>query len=238
MSDPLARLWSRLTRAAVLAGAAYLGGAGYIHYVTNVAFTDRVREHYPHSVSTILREDLGALAVLVVMTALVGSFFSERYRLGGLGKPREIWAQLGWKIGLLGLLMSLISYLGFGLAISNLVPGYYPTELRWACVVVLKGVFFDEVVARYGMMTIAQGVVRRTWIANGVQAVFFTSLVFKSLPFYGLDVGFTPYFVAGLMTGLGSHLVFGWFYARHGLLSAMALHFVVDLRFIAHALFY
>lgn len=230
--------WTALSRAAVLAGAAFLGAAGYVYYLTVVAFPDRVRERFVTvSREDLLRMDMTMIALLVVVAALVGSLFSERYRLAGLGRLEQLRAALP-VIAVAGPFMALVSYLVFGRAIAELVPGYYPVEVIWALALVAKGVLFDEVVARYGMMTIFAGVAPRAWMANLLQATFFTALVFKSLGFYGLDVAWNAYFVLSLSASFFSHLVFGWLYSTRGLLAAMALHLVVDLRFLVHALIY
>lgn len=230
--------WAALSRAAVLAGAAFLGAAAYVYYLTVVAFPDRVRERFGAvSREQLLRMDLTMIALLVVVAALVGSFFSKRYRLAGIGSLDQLQRALP-VIGIAGPAMGAVSYLVFGRAIAELVPGYYPTEVVWAVAVIAKGVLFDEVVARYGMMTIFAGVAPRPWIANVLQAIFFTAMVFKSLGFYGLNVDWNAYFVLSLCASFFSHLVFGWLYSKRGLSAAMGLHLVVDLRFLIHALVY
>ncbi len=236
MGERFPELWRALSRAAVLAGAAFLGAAGYVYYLTIVAFPDRIDRRFgAASREQILRVDMAMIALLVVVAALVGSIFAKRYRLAGLGTFADLRRSL-LLVLTAGPALSIFSYLAYGLAIVDVVPGYYPRQVIWALAVVAKGVLFDEVVARYGMMTIFAGVTPKLWLANLLQATFFTAMVFKSLSFYGLAVVWNAYFLSSLATAFGSHLIYGGLYAKRGLYAAMALHLVVDLRFVAHAL--
>lgn len=222
-----------LWRGGLLAGAAWLSVVPYA-YRSAYTFSEALERSVRLSPGEVLRADLLSLGALVVLAALVGSGFSRRYQLGGLGP----WPfEAGWwrHVGVLAPLFALVSYVSFGRVMAQRLPGTFPSEVPWALAYAVKGAVFDEVVARYGLMTIAAGVVRPAW-ANVLQALFFTATIWKGLGLFGVKVGFEPYFVASVVSTFGLHLYLGWLYHRRGLGTAMAAHLVYDLRFLLHAL--
>ena len=123
---------------------------------------------------------------------------------------------------------------------------------RLATTRAIKGAVFDEVVARFGVMTICCGILgvrrrsvssafdgrspmgRRIWIANGIQAIFFTGLGWTSLHFFGVSPSLQYWFIASLVASFGIHLLLGTIYARYGLIAAMLFHLGLGLKFIVH----
>src|SRR5687768_13512254 len=78
--------WLRLRTAGIVAGCAFLSAVPHLHYLTVIAFPERVRAQFSGlTTGEVLRLDLISIATLCVLASLVGSFFSERYELGGLG---------------------------------------------------------------------------------------------------------------------------------------------------------
>ncbi|MBK6685045.1 MAG: CPBP family intramembrane metalloprotease [Deltaproteobacteria bacterium] len=221
-----------LRRAGLLAGLAMIAVVPYA-YRSAYTFADAVRRTARLSPEEVLRADLISLATLIVLAALVGSAFSERYRLGGLGR----WPTLGtMRLHLvLAPVVGVVSYLAFGRVLATRLPGTFPEDLGWALAYAVKGAIFDEVVARYGLMTIFAGLTRPA-VANLLQATFFTATIWKGLGFFGVDASYDAYFLLSVVSSFGLHLYLGSVYARHGLLPAMVLHFLYDLRFLLHAL--
>ncbi len=226
-----------LRRAGLVAGAAYLVQAPYLVYLTRVAYPEALERRFPSmSTEDLLAAELVRIAVTVVLAALVGAFFSERNGLPGLGTRAGVRAAWPW-IGGAGAL-ALISHGLVGSQVAAQLPGQYPGELHWAVVALAKGAVFDEVIARYGMMTIVMGVVRRAHLANLLTAIFFAGVGARALFFEGSGAGpgLDALTLASLATSLLVNLAAGHLYAKHGLYAAMALHAAVGLRFVAHAL--
>lgn len=230
-------IWFQLRRAALVAGAAFASAAPHVYYVSRVAFGDRLMASTRGlSGEDLIRADLSAMAVVCVIAALAGSLFARRYRLPGLGQVADLWRGR-WVILGAGPIVMLVSYLAFGRAIAEAVPGYFPSSPSWALALTINGAVFDEVVERYGMMTICAGFSRHLAMANLIQATFFTLVVgMKTMSFFGLHAGWTFAFVAGIVAAFGRHLLQGLVYARFGLLTAMALHWIIDLQMLLHAL--
>ena len=228
-------VYPALRTTALVAAVALLGVAPYVYYLTSVAFADRLRERFTEAgLAQLIRAELGSIGFVVLIASLVGSVFAKRYGLAGLGDWRSLH-RARWLIVGLAPALSLATYLLFGRAIAERVPGYYPEALHWSAAKVLKGALFDEVVARFGMMTILCGVVRRIWLANLLQALFFTGLAVLGLSFYAVEPAASAYFLASIAASVGIHLYLGWAFARYGLLVAMAFHLAYGLKFIVHA---
>ena len=226
-------IWRRLSYAAAIAALAFAAAVPYIVYLTRVAFPERVREHFVGlDPDEVLRADLGAIFVLVAIASIVGSLFAERYRLRGIGGLDDLRAAR-WLLAAAPVLL-LVSYFAFGRVMAERIPGTFPATLGWAFVATAKNAVFDEVVARFGMMTIVAGLAPRTWQANVLQAVFFTALVFKGLGFFGLAASWDVPFVASLVMTFAMHLYFCHLYARYGLLAAVVAHAIVDLEYPLH----
>lgn len=221
-----------LRRAGLLAGVAMLAVVPYA-YRSAHTFADTIVRNTRLSPEEVLRVDLIRLATLIVLSALVGSAFSERYRLGGLGRWPDVVAL---RLHLAAVpALGVVSYLAFGRVMAARLPGTFPDEPAWALAYALKGAAFDEVVARYGLMTVFAGLARPA-IANLLQALFFTATIWKGLGFFGVEASYDGYFLLSVGSAFGLHLYLGAMYARHGLIPTMVLHFSYDLRFLLHAL--
>ncbi|MBI4699936.1 MAG: hypothetical protein HY744_02015 [Deltaproteobacteria bacterium] len=229
-------IWTRLSTAAVLAALALLSVAPHVYYLTQVAFAAAVQESFgPLGTGRVVRADLLALGTVVLMCSLMGALFAERYGLAGLG-DRASLRRGWWLFALAAPAIGIASYLLFGRELAERVPGFYPGSLPWAGLRAVKGALFDEVVARFGMMTILCGVVRRPWAANVLQAAFFTVLGLIGLPFFGLHPVPSAYFAAAVIASLAVHLFLGAVYARLGLLAAVACHLGIGSKYVLHAL--
>ena len=230
------RLWRRLHTAALVAAIALVGAIPHVWYLTKVGFAERLSQHFPRtSPEQIIQTDLLSIALIVSLTSLVGALLSKRYGLYGLGDAASL-RRARWLIVGVAPALGAVCYLLFGRAIAERVPGYYPTTTHWAMARALKVALFDEVVARFGMMTIIAGVFRMIWLANLLQASFFTVIATLGLSFYGISPQATGYFAASVGTSFVISYVLGVIYARYGLIPAMLFHFVLGLRFVVHAL--
>jgi hypothetical protein len=234
---PPARLnWRAFLEAGVVAGLAFAALVPYLYYLTRIAFADALKQRFGNtSTEQLLRVDLVLIGIALIICSLVGSLLARRYRLPGLGSMAAVRRALPYIVPG-GALLSAGTYLFFGRHLARRVPGYYPASLGWALLVMVKGAFFDETIARFGMMTIFSGVVRHLWLANLLQAAFLTFITTRSLPFFGIAVDWNPFLVASVGSSVVVHLAHGWTYGRFGLLSAAALHLLVDSKYALHAL--
>jgi hypothetical protein len=234
-NDPAPRT-ARLLEAGVVAGLAFLAVAPYVHYLTRVAFGDATRRFVaPVPLTRVLEADLLLLGVLVTACALAGSLFSDRHGLSGRGDLARLRASLRYVLPA-GVVLAGATYLLFGRHLAARVPGTYPASVGWAALLLIKGAVFDETVARYGVMTLFNAVVRRPWIANLLQAALFTWLTSRNLAFHGVTLPWGFLLAASLASSLVVHLGHGLAFARFGLATSVTMHAVTDLKYVAHAL--
>lgn len=226
-------IWERLRKAGLIAGAAFLSAAPYTYYVSVIAFPDRVkRAARAISEQELLEVDLSRMALIVVIASIVGTFFSERYGLGGLGDAKRV--RRAWPFMVAALAVGTASYFIFGARLAAAVPGYYPETIGWAIALMIKNAVFDEIVARYGMMTIVAGVAKKQWMAILLQAIFFTAVGYRSMGFYGVDAALNVFVVGGLIASVGVHCALGHVYARHGLFAACSVHLALEVERLIH----
>ena len=228
-------MWQALGTSALVAAGAIVGIAPYVYYVSRVAFAGQIARYAPERApADLVRGELLSIGFVVLVAALVGTLFARRYGLAGLG-DRTLLLR-GRKLLLAAPLLGVASYLLFGRAIAARVPGYYPSSLGWALGHALKGALFDEVVARFGMMTILCGIVRHPVVANVLQAAFFTTLALLGLSFFGLRPGASALFLWSLGATFVTHLLLGAVYARLGLGVAMLFHLGLGIQYPLHVL--
>ncbi|MFO0725112.1 MAG: hypothetical protein U1E65_15130 [Myxococcota bacterium] len=229
----MSSLGERARGAAWVAGAAYLVAALHAAHVAHEALPEGTRARAGSlSPDDILRADLLRLAVVILMSALIGALFSQRNGLLGLGSLDAV--RRSWRWTAAGGALSLSFYLALGAAQAARFPAQYPCGVVWASLAWLKASVSEEVIARYGMMTLVTGVLRHRTSANLVQAVFFTMVSLRSLT--GAE-GVLDLDSAGWWS-LGStflvHLASGFVYARYGLVAAFGLRASTGLRLLLH----
>jgi hypothetical protein len=230
-----ASLWQPLLTTAWIALAGLLSVAPYVYYLTMVAFADRLERRFPAlGPAGLAQAELASAALVVLIAALTGALFARRYGLAGVGDRGALRRAAPWLA--LAPVVGVASYLLLGHALAQRVPQLYPTTLGWALARTLKGALFDEIVARFGMMTILCGIVRRKALANVAQATFFTALGVHGLSFFGTSPPLDALMVASVAATFGLHLGLGWLFARYGLWTCSLAHLLVGIEYPLHVL--
>ncbi len=175
---------------------------------------------------------------LAFLSALIGFVYAKRLRLPGFGKPADIRVWL--PVGLIaGLIVTPISYLILDRGVLRLFPEVYPPSLAWAFANILGGAISQEVIVRFGLLTIGVYLVDkwtrqgRPWPAIAVLSVF--GAAGSYLLISRLDM------VSGLSTSqitimlLLSFLI-QWIlcevYVRRGLLAALCVHLGLSIKYL------
>jgi len=224
---------SALGVAAGVVAAGLLAGAAYQRYLVTLGPGAGARLRV--SVAA-LRMDASALMATLVLCSLVGTLLARRYGLPGWLGDRERVRREAPALALAAAAASTGLYLGFGRTLATAVPGSYPASLAWALVRVAKGALVDEVVARWGLLTIFAGATRRLWLATILQALLATVIGVASLAALPAELGFGPLFWMTIVSSFVVSLGLGAVCVRHGLGPAMGVRALLDLRFVVHAL--
>lgn len=181
------------------------------------------------------------LFAIAILCSLVGFLYSERLHVPGFGRLRDalFWAPAGLAAGLA---LTPVSYYLLDRRIIPLAPEIFPRPWPWALSWMWASSISQEVVARFGLLTIGIYLLswlnRRGWQRAAVLAV--SSFGTVSTYFYfdrlGLDQRISPELVA---VSLVSVFVFQWVfcevYLRKGLVAAACLHFGLVARLMVYS---
>lgn len=224
----MAQVEHKLRTAALVAGAAYLASAPHAAYLAQHS-SARLGGL---SADQVLAVDLLRLGVVTILASLIGAFFSGRNGLPGLGGSTTLRAAWRWYLG--GAALSLGLYFAAGTLLAARFPAQYPCTIGWAAVALAKNSVFEEVIARYGMMTLAVGVLRSKVAGILVQATFFTLVSLRSLPSGADGISADVPTTLAIAAAFVVHLASGAVYARHGLLAASLFRAAAGLRLLIH----
>lgn len=168
-------------------------------------------------------------------SSLVGRFFSARYGLAGLGSFAGMFKDIQ-KFALLAIVLIPIFLFVLDPIIFKKISILNPRSLWAAAGVALKSSIFEEIVLRYGVITILAGLLRRTYPAVFIGAVLATLLGVRS----GFMTGMSPEpslsLVVMVTVSLLLNLFYGYLYASRGLISAMTAHLLIALKYPLGAL--
>lgn len=183
------------------------------------------REYY-----SLLQGEFLLILGASLFSALAGRFFSLRYGLAGLGSWSALKKDLPRITGLALILIPVFLY-ALDPVIFNHHRLLYPRELWAAAAVTLKSSVFEEVVLRYGVITILAGLIRRPVLAVILGTLFATMLGVRSGVVVGIQPGISFQFFLMLVVSFGLNLFYGFLYSRRGLYTSMAAHLLIDLKY-------
>ena len=172
--------------------------------------------------------------------AAAGTFLSKRYNLPGEGDPEglpRLW-RLYLSAGLIAMPLGYFMHdriFLVGTAVHGW-PSIIPDSFTGAGAQILHGVFFKEVVFRFGMLTLFAGLFRgnRNWWAVGGTAAFMAGMSMKELSFAGHAVGYDLITLSTFGWALIINAALGAVYIKKGLWPAMALRACIDIRYFIY----
>ncbi len=221
-----ARAWGELRRAALVAGAALLAVVPDA-CIKAVAGTP--------GAALLPSEQLRLAFGLAVSAALLGCCVAPGLGLAGVSALRNLGR--AWPLCVVvAPRLAAVSYVAVDQPLASLAPQVAPGSVAGAMARTLRGAVFDEVVARFGLLTVLMFAARRLWLANLAQALFFTAVAGLSLLALGLEPGAGAVAARSLGVAFFAHLVQGAIAGRFGLAAAVLFHGVVGQRFVLLAL--
>ena len=182
------------------------------------------------------------LFALAFLCALVGFLYSEPLKMPAFGSPRHFltWLPLGLA---LGLAFTPVSYFVVDREIIQCAPRVFSRHWPWALGNMLGGAMTQEVIARFGLLTIGVYLFRRLgfmghpWPAIGLVSLIGCagSYVFL-LKFDLAQEFFTSQIALGLATAFFLQWIFCEVYVRKGFLAALCIHFGLNIKLFVYAL--
>jgi len=172
--------------------------------------------------------ELFILFLLCLLSALVGFSFSERRGLPGFGDKIRFKQALPSLI-LVGATMTTLSILFFDRFFFTLSPASYPKGILYIISFSLKAAFTDEVILRFGLVTIGVGIFRSKAIGVVLGAALAVLFTLKSFQFMGMGTSLHYIMITRLLIIFFTNLILGYLFVTRGLLYAMALNFILAM---------
>lgn len=180
---------------------------------------------------------------LAFLCSLVGFLYAQRLELPGFGALQDIryWLPLGFGVGLI---CTPVAYFAIDRELIQILPELYPEFVLPAVAKMVGTAFTQEVVLRFGLLTICVYFLRWGNILNGrrITAVIVIA-AFGALGTYLTLVEFQlAHRLSGAEMGLALFLsfVFQWLYSeiylRWGFLAVVCMHLGFSVKFIVYAL--
>lgn len=182
------------------------------------------------------------LTTIALISAFTGSLLHDRYKLPGLGEPREAYRTFikwgGWA-AVAGIFLGWFLHDRFFYAVVPAKTGIYmyPKDIFTSATLVVQTVFTKEVIFRFGLLTLAVGLFRgkHNTLAVILTALFAPALSLRQLLF--VDYAFFDFHtVSTLIWSLSLNLLVGFIYVKKGLFSTMTVRMCVDLRYLIYPL--
>ena len=174
--------------------------------------------------------------IICMLSAIGGTMFTKRLNLPGIGDISRWRNELPYLIGG-GLTMMVITYLAFDRYFYSVSPESYPDLSVYMIFLPIKGAFTDELILRFGLVTIGVGICRNRYGGAVLVAAFATILSFKYLEFAGVPLEWNYVCIMQLILSFAVNLILGIVFVTRGLLSTMTVKLMVEMRYGLAALF-
>jgi hypothetical protein len=225
-------------KALFLSQVSVLGSVPHLYYMYFIGLKERILEDFHEShIPWLMTLQIWQVFIVAFLCSLCGIGWAEKYGLAGIGKL-NILIKRSYNLFLCGVSISVISYLFLDKILIEFLPTCYPTDVFWAFAIILNSICFVEVI-RFGMMSIVQRLVKKIWFSNLAVSIFLTIVAFRLPQFVNIDIEiFSLVTIIRCILVLIINLIYGHILYREGLIGAMFVHGVADLKFIAIALIY
>jgi len=184
----------------------------------------------------LLRGQLAMIFAICMLSAIGGIMFTRRLNLPGIGDITRWRYELPYLMGG-GLTLMVIAYLAFDRYFYSVSPESYPDLSLYMILLPIKGAFTDELILRFGLVTIGVGICRNRYGGAVLVAVFAAILSFKYLEFAGVPMEWNYICIMQLFLSFAVNLILGIVFVTRGLLSAMTVKLMVEMRYGLAALF-
>jgi hypothetical protein len=201
----------------------------YFHYLTFVVLKEVGSPKGLHP-SSVLFTQLLLLFIVCLLSAVVGFSFAKRYGLPGFGDHKRFFRSVPALL-LIGAIVITLSYFLFDRPFFAVSPASYPKDPLYLMSIPLKGAFTEEVILRLCMVTLAVGLLKSKRGGVILVAAAAPLLTIKYFHFVGMEVGFDYLFITQLLLSFVANLFLGYLFVTHGLLYAMALKFLLGMKY-------
>lgn len=173
--------------------------------------------------------------IICLFSAFAGSLFTRRLGLPGFGDIRQ-WKKEAPYLAAAGLVLMLFIYLSFDRYFYAVSPGSYPDLSVYMILLPLKGTFTEELILRYGLVTIAVGICRNRYGGAALVAGFATILSLEYFEFAGIALTWNYICIMQLLLAFLANFILGAVFVTRGLMAAMTVKLMLEMRYALAAL--
>lgn len=215
--------------------AAVLLALPYIYYMVAYSTPGGMLVEGPHFSWPDFWAEVGELLLVVFIACLIGFAWSKQEGLGGLGSIVDL--KRNWqRIMIYGLFMGALVFIFGDRYFMKIAPGFYPTRLKFALFIPFYAALVEEIFTRFGAMTLLVKVFRNKHVANILAALIFAIGHVTMFQVQGVIYRLNYITFCSFILNFGISLFFGYIYWRKGLVTAMGIHFVANLRYVLIAM--
>ena len=221
---------SVLAKSSALATASVLFTFPYFHYLMFVVLD---KDRFPEGIDPwgVLFTQLFLLFILCLLSSMIGFSFSKRLKLPGFGNWGHFIRSMP-SLLVLGAVMIGLSYFFFDRHFCEISPLSYPKELLYLIWLPFKGAFTEEIILRLCLVTLSVGLLRNKGAGVVLVSALAPLFTIKYFFFIGMKAGFSYLFVTQFLLSFSANLLLGYLFVTHGLLYAMALKFLFDIKYV------
>jgi len=219
-----------MIKSLAFAGLATAVATPYIYFLVNNAAGNHLLPASFQQFDFVMIQSL-MLFVICLLSASIGFSFTKRYGLPGLGISRKYVDSLPLLfIG--GFAMAIFSYLVFDRFFYSISPMSYPGDVFSVIAIPVKAAVTEELILRFGLLTIAVGICRNSYGGILLVSIFATILSLKYLNFIRADMAFSYIFIVQLLLTFAVNCILGYLCVTYGLVYAMTFRFVMGLKYL------
>jgi hypothetical protein len=215
----------------ILSQICVIASLPYLYYMYFIGMREIILKKFlPKHLPYLVLHDVWYIFIATFLCGLCGFAWSKRYGLCGLGS--FVTLKANWiKLLIIGILIGTVSCLLFDRQFKLMAPYYYPKNPICALFIPINAAFFIETI-RFGMVSLVQRLIKNYHFANFSIAVFLAIAGLKSFTFVGLDFNWTFLAIACFILTVLLNLVYGYIFIKKGLICAIFVHFIADLKFL------
>lgn len=207
----------------------------YIYYMVAYSTPGGMLVEVDFSWVTFMQEVVEVVGVIFI-SCMIGFTWSKSEGLAGLGTVLDI--KHNWqRIVVYGMFVGLVVYIFGDRYFMKIAPGFYPRELRFAIFIPFYAALVEEIFTRFGTMTLLVKIFKQKQVANVLAALIFAIGHVNMFQVAGIIYRLNYITFCSFVLNLGISLFFGYIYWRKGLLTAMGIHFIANLRYVVIAFF-
>ncbi len=172
------------------------------------------------------------LLIASVISATMGFAWSnEKYNLHGWGN-KKTFKHKWYRYILLGVALSLLSFVSFDRYFIHIIPEFYPNNPFWAFSYILQSAFLVEIIYRYGLITWAVRLTNSKICAITLSCIFAIFLAIREIYFFNLILEYNYICIMIILRAIISSILLGYLYVKYGLGASMIVHGTLELHFI------